>query len=188
MIQIVQRIVSPGTGRSDDSHVPGDCFKCCVASILELPYEDVPHFVAGEWLVAPRDSDGTVTGPPARVYWMTALNDWLRSTGWALQARSTTYYKNPLPRGPVESEFDWYDPYDAPRNWASGQGYWIAAVISENFERRTHAVVMLDGAVAFDPSTKPRRTPYQFVGETYFIATNPAICCAKIIGCQREAP
>lgn len=21
-----------------------DCFKCCVASILELPYEEVPHF------------------------------------------------------------------------------------------------------------------------------------------------
>lgn len=24
----------------------GDCFKCCLASILELPYEDVPHFFA----------------------------------------------------------------------------------------------------------------------------------------------
>lgn len=24
----------------------GDCFKCCLASVLELPYEDVPNFFA----------------------------------------------------------------------------------------------------------------------------------------------
>ena len=24
----------------------GDCLKCCLASLLELPYEEVPHFVA----------------------------------------------------------------------------------------------------------------------------------------------
>jgi hypothetical protein len=28
--------------------VRGDCFRACVASILELPIEDVPHFVAIE--------------------------------------------------------------------------------------------------------------------------------------------
>ena len=29
----------------------GDCLKCCVASLLELPYEKVPNFVEGrDWL------------------------------------------------------------------------------------------------------------------------------------------
>lgn len=170
MIPVVQRIVAPGTGRADDGHVPGDCVKCCVASILELPYEAVPHFVANEVLVP------DATGVPQRSDWFSGLNYWLRTTGWALRATHTEYLKNPLPRGPVESTFDWYEPYDAPRVWSSGQGWWIASVISENYERRTHAVVMRDGAVAFDPSPKPRRTPYRFVGETHFIATDPAIC------------
>lgn len=33
----------------------GDCLKCCVASLLELEYEDVPNFIEyenGNWLVA----------------------------------------------------------------------------------------------------------------------------------------
>lgn len=172
MIPVLQRIVSPGTGLADDTHIPGDCVKCCVASVLELPYDDVPHFVAHEVLVP--DAAGALQ----RVDWLTGLNHWLCTSGWALRATQTTYYKSPLPRR-VESEFDLYDPYDSPRSWSAGQGYWIASVISENFERRTHAVVMLDGAVAFDPSPRPRRTPYQFVGETHFVATRPELCRAR---------
>jgi hypothetical protein len=172
MIPVVQRIVASG----GDGKLPGDCVKCCVASVLELPYEAVPHVVAGEWLVAPRAADGVVAGPPERVDWFSALNDWLRTEGWALRAEQRTYYKTPLPRGPVKDTFDWYEPYPAPRCWSSGQGYWIATVISENFERSTHAVVMLDGEVVHDPSTAPRRTPYQFVGEIHFHATDPAMC------------
>lgn len=181
MIPVVQRIAASG----GDGKVPGDCVKCCVASILELPYENVPHFVAYEWLVAPRAVNGMVAGPPERVDWFSALNDWLRSDGWALRATSTTYYKNPLPRGPVKDTFDWYEPYPAPRPGSAGQGFWIASVISENFERSTHAVVMRDGEVAFDPSMLPRRTPYQFVGETHFVATDPALCRARA---DRTAP
>ncbi len=173
MIPVVQRICASGAA---EGRPPGDCVKCCVASILELSYEDVPHFVAGEWLVAPRAVNGMVAGPPERVDWFTALNDWLRAAGWALRATRVEYHKEPLPRGPVESIFDWYEAYDAPRIWSPGQGWWIASVISENFARSTHAVVMLDGAVAHDPSMLPRRTPYQFVGETIFVATDPARC------------
>lgn len=167
----MQRIVASG----GDGRIPGDCVKCCIASILELPYEDVPHFVAGEWLVTPRASDGVASGPPERVDWFTALNDWLRETGWALRTTETLYHKHPLPRGPCEP-LDWYDPYPAPRCWSRGQGYWIGKVISENFAQSTHAVVMLDGDVVFDPSTHPRRTPYQFVGEMHFVATRPELC------------
>jgi hypothetical protein len=131
--------------------------------------------VAGEWLVAPRAVNGMVTGPAERVDWRSALDNWLRETGWALRTSSTTYHKDPLPRGPVKDTFDWYEPYDRPRIWSPGQGFWIASVISENFERSTHAVVMLDGEVVFDPSSLPRRTPYQFVGELHFVATDPSL-------------
>lgn len=36
MIPIFQQIVDPGRG---------DCFKCCVASIFELEYDQVPNFI-----------------------------------------------------------------------------------------------------------------------------------------------
>lgn len=82
MIPVQQRIIGSGTS----SKPPGDCVKCCVASILELPYEAVPHFVAYEWLVVPRATDGVASGQPEQVDYFTALNDWLRETGWALRA------------------------------------------------------------------------------------------------------
>jgi len=43
MKPIDQRIISPENG---------DCFKCCIASLLELDYEDVPNFIEfgrGKW-------------------------------------------------------------------------------------------------------------------------------------------
>jgi hypothetical protein len=43
----------PVDQREVDAEV-GDCLKCCVASILELPYETVPHFVkADRWYGVP---------------------------------------------------------------------------------------------------------------------------------------
>lgn len=175
MIPVIQRISASG---GELGKAPGDCVKCCVASILDLPYEAVPHFVAGEWLVAPRATNGMVAGAPERVDWFTALNDWLRETGWNLQAQRMTYW---LPDPPHEyaAEVDLYRQLERPHHCHTRRGYWIASVISENYERSTHAVVMLDGAVAHDPSMLPRRTPYRFVGETYFVATNPALCRAR---------
>lgn len=171
MIPVLQRISAFG-----GASIPGDCVKCCVASVLELSYEDVPHFVAGEWLIAPRATNGMAAGPPERVDWLTALNDWLRETGWALRAMQTMYYKHPLPPG--AAPLDWYEPRSAPRGTAP-RGTWIAVVISENYEQSTHAVVMHDDAVAHDPSMRPRRTPYQFVGEIVFVTVDPAACRAR---------
>lgn len=164
MIPVEQRICSAG-----GDGVPGDCVKCCVASILELSYEEVPHFVAREVMIP------QLGGEPYAADWYSGLNYWLRSSGWPLRISQTTYYKNPVPRDSKES-FDWYDPRERPRAMSTDMGYWIASVISENFERSTHAIVMLDGEVAFDPSSRPRQTPYQYVGEMHFIATNPALC------------
>jgi len=34
-----------------DNGVSGDCFRACVASVLELPIEEVPHFVStDDWI------------------------------------------------------------------------------------------------------------------------------------------
>lgn len=47
MRQITQRILhDPAAG------INGDCFRCCVASVLNLDYESVPHFMerpADDW-------------------------------------------------------------------------------------------------------------------------------------------
>lgn len=49
----------------------GDCFRCCIASILELPPEDVPHVYDSEgW----RDESGKVG--------MQRLQDFLRERGF----------------------------------------------------------------------------------------------------------
>lgn len=165
MIPVVQRICASG-GASGQP--PGDCVKCCVASVLELAYEVVPHFVACEVLIPRLGSE------PYAADWYTGLNYWLRTNGWALQARHTSYYKNPIPRE-YSAELELYEQLERPK-LGRHAGYWIASVVSENFEGSTHAVVMLDGEVAFDPSMLPRRTPYRFVGEMSFVATNPARC------------
>ena len=46
-----------------DSPTPGDCFRACVASILELPIDEVPHFCAAE-------------------EWIPPLQAWFRERGW----------------------------------------------------------------------------------------------------------
>jgi len=165
MIPVVQRISAAGAASGQP---PGDCVKCCVASVLELAYEDVPHFVAREVLIPQLGAE------PYAADWYTGLNYWLRTAGWALQARHTSYYKDPLPRE-YSDTFEIYEPHNSPRA-GKHDGYWIASVISENFERATHAIVMLGRDVVHDPSMLPRRTPYRFVGEMHFVATAPERC------------
>jgi hypothetical protein len=171
VIPVVQRIHASG---GVEGKLPGDCVKCCVASILELDYEGVPHFVARQVLIP------QLGAQPYAADWYTGLNYWLRTSGWALRAEHRRYFKSPLPLE-YSSEFDLYDPLERPRVTSPHMGYWIATVVSENFARSTHAVVMLDGDVVHDPSMHPRRTPYQFVGEMHFIATDPARCRAALL-------
>lgn len=84
------------------------------------------------------------------------------------------------PMGLAHERMTW-KPTPVPNYWPSG--WWIASVLSENFEGATHAVVMRgagqacggDGwmGVAHDPSPHPRRTPYVFVGGMRFAALDP---------------
>lgn len=47
MKKVYQRIIDPKKG---------DCFKCCIASLLELDYDEVPNFVEQEdWFGAAID-------------------------------------------------------------------------------------------------------------------------------------
>jgi hypothetical protein len=50
--------------------VRGDCWKCCIASILDLGYDDVPHFVQ-EW-----ENGGD--------HWWDAAGTWLKPRGFGL--------------------------------------------------------------------------------------------------------
>lgn len=49
-----------------ESNQWGDCFRCCIASILELPASDVPHVMCGD------DTTGK---------WYGLLLDWLQPQG-----------------------------------------------------------------------------------------------------------
>lgn len=61
MIPVEQRLqFDEGTGER------GDCLKCCMASLLELDYDDVPHFASmGEM-------------------WWIEWTNWLAGRGWML--------------------------------------------------------------------------------------------------------
>lgn len=170
MIPVPQRIFASG-----GDALPGDCVKCCIASILELRYEDVPHFVAGEVL----GDDG------APLRWLEGVNAWLARRGYPLRLHQ---FSNNItgaemkalreslglkPGEPAQNN-SWYRRSKIPD---PHRGWWIASVISQNFEDSTHAVVMFNDQVAFDPSLKPPTAPYEFVGGEIFVATEPARCC-----------
>ena len=59
------------------ARIPGDCFKACIASILELQYEEVPHFLLyGE-------------------QWCHVFNIWLIEKGLVCESRDAYQKKEP---------------------------------------------------------------------------------------------
>lgn len=69
----------------------GDCFPCCIASILELPRSAVPHIYEGEgWL----DTTGKVG--------MKRLREWLATIGFY-------YFEFELPEDKID---EWLDGFD----------------------------------------------------------------------------
>lgn len=89
--------------------------------------------------------------------WIWAMEKWLAPFGLTLERED---YRE----GPSDNH---------PRRYHDG--WWIASVISENIDGATHAIVMHETDVRHDPSPSPRRTPYRFVGECYFVAADPAL-------------
>lgn len=174
MIGVQQRIAAAG----GDGILPGDCVKCCVASILELAYEDVPHFVAREVTDASGKS----------LEWLTGVNHWLRERGYPLWLKTWRHHRTAAEVFALREQMGLQPGesmpatmmYRASAHAERQEGYWMATVISENFEDSTHAIVMLGDQVAFDPSTTTRRTPYEFIGGNVFVATDASKCSPRL--------
>jgi hypothetical protein len=88
MTPVFQRIISA---------TRGDCMSCCIATILDMPYEQVPAFVAVAYDntaanvlhgdPAPGGCPITLPGHPAGTPWRlhhfdAYMTDWLRHRGW----------------------------------------------------------------------------------------------------------
>lgn len=100
-----------------------DCLVACLASILELPYEDVPQEIADE------DKQHN------------AMVRFLKEHGyltWTLGLH-----------GETEPFLMFGNEKPAYHIWPTG--YWIAGVGSPRIEDGEHAVVMRGGAIAWDP-------------------------------------
>jgi hypothetical protein len=101
--------------------VRGDCWKCCIASILNLDYDNVPHFVQ-DW----KDSAG--------YSWWEATVAWLTPRGFNIAWFPLAGGTRPrLCQGPL------FEP----------AGHWIAKVTSAR--GNDHAVVMRGDQIAWDP-------------------------------------
>lgn len=135
MIPVRQRVVG-----TLGEPVRGDCFKCCVASLLERPYEEVPHVVQQE-----QD-----TGR----YHMDLLNKWLEAEGYAFRALYRDMLHGAGYRDPIRWGADgcWEHYPGEGRRGYSIPGWWIATVRSKRFEGAHHCVVMQDGRMVHDPS------------------------------------
>src|SRR5438270_13938396 len=102
----------------------GDCWKCCLASILELPYEAVPHFVQLQ-------EDGEIES-----YWNASLA-FLRERGLTLTRFGLWGKENPyLLHGSKRIRY-----------FFSAPGHWIASVHSPRYDGE-HVVVMRGSSIA----------------------------------------
>jgi hypothetical protein len=129
-----------------------DCFRACIASILELPIEALPedHFI------------------PDRDDWFERTSDYL-TEHFGLHAVKCAV--------PTYGGLDGLEPTVAFGDWTiPKRGYWIATVNSINLPRldddgepQRHAVVMHGINIVWDPSTKRKRT--DFLGTYIYYAT-----------------
>ena len=73
MIRHTQQILGdPARGDGHDTQGrPGDCWKTCIASILDLPMEAVPHFVEskGDWWAETRQFIDAATDGTKEILW-----------------------------------------------------------------------------------------------------------------------
>jgi len=102
----------------------GDCFRCCIASLLELPAAAVPHFMEEDW------------GRTEGFAWYPRVNEFLRSFGLA-------YLEFSIP-----SEMEgprWFEHI-------AGSGFGAHHVLSGRSPRADHSVIALNGVMVHDPA------------------------------------
>lgn len=163
MIPVEQReLFDAETGRR------GDCLKCCLASLLELDYADVPHFAA--------------MGDAWHSEWM----GWMHARGWAVSQWS-------CPSGPNERPSSWREPgywlgvvksprMPKPCEPCGGQGWVLDSDDGQECPYcgatgttyGTHMVVMEGGEIAWDPHPKRADGHMGFVEGYVLVALDPA--------------
>lgn len=75
-------------GYDKEAGVHGDCFRACVASVLELSLEEVPHFAA-----LPRKQT-----PAGAIDWWEQFQEWLMERGlYAVEVHLGKHVLSPLP-------------------------------------------------------------------------------------------
>ena len=105
-----------------ENGVRGDCFRCCIASLLELPAQAVPHVMDYDWTVS----------EPGPGQWFKTLNDWL-------QQFDLTY---------LEFEFKPEQQW----NWkAFDTSFNCYHTLSGQSPRAPHTVVAHNGEMVHDP-------------------------------------
>ncbi len=101
--------------------VIGNCFQACIASLLEIPLEEVPHFVEGN-----QDA----------YFWRKELNVWLAPRGLSFVEIWC----------PNLANFRWY----ADEQLAN-VGYYVLSGPSPRQKNVEHAVIAKGGEIVFDP-------------------------------------
>jgi hypothetical protein len=158
----VKQRLAGGDFSAATAHNIGDCFKCCIASVLEREYEEVSHFVQLEYQIG--------------YYYLDLLNKWLKKQGYCFQANGGSPHRAFMAKNDVA----WNSKGE--RLTSSGithPGYWIAYVKSKRYIDKTHSVVMHEDKMAFDPSDlfgtpEYDAKPYEFTGYlVQFLVTEP---------------
>lgn len=150
MIPVMQEVVGDGK----EGRPIGDCLRACVASIFELPIEDVPHFAA-----APS--------------WFGAMHEWLRPMGLVVETKE---YGGKSLDAPELYYSGWWIASVESENF---EGCTHAVVMRGLYNSKPDDARWCD--VAHDPSPHPRRTPYRFRGARYFVAFDPALIARRSI-------
>ena len=143
MIPVEQRIVhrEDGNGNVLDA---GDCFKASVASVLGLPWEDVPHFV-GDY----HDQEPGV--------WVEKFNEWARERGWWVLSYALD--DETMEDGYWVHPGYWIASVISPRNKPTDAD-----------PEGTHAVVMRGGELAWDPHPGPFKGEHRGFKAAYIFA------------------
>lgn len=122
----------------------GDCMKCCIASLLELDYEDVPHFAS----MGDR--------------WWIEYTNFLASLGWRIGSAWFTASEEDATALTGYTQGYWLASVKSPR-FSHPDG-----------RPGTHMVVMRDGAIAWDPHPEREEGHLGFVDGEILVPIDPA--------------
>lgn len=139
----------------------GDCLTACVASIFELPYEDVPFFVE----------------LPS---WHQVYGDFIRSLGFAVGHVNISVHDDDPTRltGYPSDDIYWIATVKSPRSLqrcsnckgADGGCEWC----TDGRYPSLHAIVMRGKHIAWDPHPERDMGHLGFVQGDWFVALDPA--------------